>query len=224
MCEQQRRPRHGHGHESTATRCIHARLSGCEQRIIWTWERNPVDDHEAARLPRYIYALPQRERAEQHARLVLGKAVHEIAHGHTATLHEQFDAEIHERGPQFLFGEIHGSPRREQCQRTATTCFDEPAQLGQLLWRRAIASRCREMAGDVEHALAGGIEWRPDVDRLPFQRHRRRGFLFLRIVVERIRIERARLRAQTERLRNRIEVTAERQGGGRENHRAFTEQ
>jgi hypothetical protein len=55
----------GHLHEAVAAGLVGRALPRGHQRVVGPGERDPVDDHQLARLAGHVEALPQAERPEQ---------------------------------------------------------------------------------------------------------------------------------------------------------------
>jgi len=55
----------GHLHEAVAARLVGRALPRRHQRVVGSGERDPVDDHQLARLAGHVEALPQAQRPEQ---------------------------------------------------------------------------------------------------------------------------------------------------------------
>src|SRR5690606_13110932 len=122
-----------------------------------------VDDHEPAGVARDVDALPQRERPHEGGRLVRGEAAHECGQLVLA-LAQHRGVEL---CPEQLGGLLGGPAGGEQAERSPTGGPDQLDELTAGLLARAVPSGRRQVARDVEDALASVVEGRADVHAVP---------------------------------------------------------
>ena len=102
LSQQQRGLRRRDRHEPVAAAGGHRALPGRGERVVGPRERDPVDDDELQRVPRHVHALPQRQRAEQAGRLVLGELPDQLG-GNIVALAAQWLADPVAERPGRLF-------------------------------------------------------------------------------------------------------------------------
>src|SRR5262249_57766336 len=111
-------------------------------------------------------ALPQGERPEQ-ARRSVGSELSDQLSGLVVALAQEREADPAAQLIGCLPGRSH---RREQAERRPAGSLDELAQLVQVGSGQTVATRRRQVPGDVQDATARMVERRSDVDTRPCQR------------------------------------------------------
>ncbi len=191
-------------HEAIAARLLHRLLPGAHQRIVGARERHPVHDDQLAVHAGDVDALPEREGAEQARTGVRGEGPDELAQRLLAL--EQ-DRHV-EPAAHRLRRALGGTHRGEQAQRPAAGGLHQLRQLVEHVGAAALPAGLGEVLGDVEDALLGVVEGRPDVDALP-----------LRYVVAP-----GALGGEAQRRPDAVEVPAELEGGRGQHHGSLAEE
>ena len=132
-----------------------ARCARRQQRIVRARERNAVDQHERQRWAGHVDALPQRQRAEQRRRRVIGELAHQRRRGVVALAQD--------RSGQPLAHDLGGGPggahRREESKCAATRGRDQRLDLVELLGGPgAVAPGRGQMCCDIEDPGLGVLE------------------------------------------------------------------
>ena len=139
--------RGGNLHETIPALRVGSLLPGLQQRIIRARKRNPVDHHKGTRTPRYIHALPQRQRAKQTGILILGKLFHQHP-SRIITLAENIKRQPR---PHRLRGLHRRASGGKQPQRASTGGSDQAGQFVQELLRQTIPPRLGKVAGGIQN-------------------------------------------------------------------------
>jgi hypothetical protein len=161
--QEQRGLGRGDRHEPVAAAGRHRALTGRGQRVVGPGERDPVDHDQLQRAAGHVHALPQRQRAEQASRLVIGELPDQLGRDVVALAEQRMGDPAAER-PGRLFRGPHGG---EQPERTAAGRVDQLLEFGQVRLGQLVPARRRQVPGDVQDAAARVIERRPDVKSGP---------------------------------------------------------
>ena len=153
-------------HEAVAAGLVGGLLPRRHQRVVGPRERDPVDQHQLAGLPRHVEPLPQRQGAEQAGVRVLDELLGQLGQLRVALGEGR---QVGQPLAHDLGRGLGRAARGEQPEGAPAGGVDQLADLVELGLPEAVAAGRRQVAGDVQDRLLAVVERRPDVDPAPGQ-------------------------------------------------------
>ena len=144
-----------HRHESITASILNCLAPCRHERVIRTWEGNPVNDDQPTRVTRNVHPLPQGQGPEEACPRISRESAREI--GQMSLPLTQHRNVRHD--PAHVFGSSHRvAVGGEQPEGTSTSGPDQLGKIVENLWRDAISTRARQGLTDIQNPLLRVVE------------------------------------------------------------------